>query len=141
MSFHAHSWKEFWSASTATATGCCTMALTRSGSELTVTSVYDLTEATALHFLHVPSAAVYGYDASEQMPLDSIHLKAESIRPPLQPWLPAEPEQSTSSCSDSDGSVPVAMNVAPSSAPVVENAQHEPHWPAGARRMRGKGAW
>ena len=58
-----------------------------------------------------------------------MYWNAWSIRPPLQPWLPSAPEQSTSCCSDSDGSLLVAMNMAPSTEPVVEKAQHEPHWP------------
>lgn len=58
-----------------------------------------------------------------------MYWKASSIRPPLQPWLPSAPEQSTSCCSDSDGRVPVLRNEMPSTEPVVEKAQHEPHWP------------
>lgn len=35
--------------------------------------------------------------------------------------------QSTSSCSDSEMSLPVLMKLMPSMEPVVENAQHDPH--------------
>ena len=44
-------------------------------------------------------------------------------------WLPYEPAQSTSSCSEKERSFPVAIWYAPSVDPVVEKAQHEPHWP------------
>ena len=37
--------------------------------------------------------------------------------------------QSTSSCSESETSLPVRMALMPSRAPVVENAQQDPHWP------------
>lgn len=47
----------------------------------------------------------------------------------MQPWLPSAPEQSTSCCSDSSGSALVLMKLMPSTEPVVEKAQHEPHWP------------
>jgi hypothetical protein len=43
--------------------------------------------------------------------------------------LPSAPEQSTSCCSDSDVRVPVFRKTEPSVEPVVEKAQHEPHWP------------
>ena len=58
-----------------------------------------------------------------------MYWKAWSISPPLQPWFPNEDEQSTSYCSEYEVSFPVAMNSAPSTAPVVEKAQHDPHCP------------
>merc|ERR1719182_983477 len=51
------------------------------------------------------------------------------MRPPLQPWLPKEPAQSTNCCSERDTSLPEDRKLAPSREPVVEKAQHEPHWP------------
>merc|ERR1712013_778796 len=50
------------------------------------------------------------------------------MEPPLQPMLPFL-EQSTSCCSDMETSLPVPICHAPSMPPVVEKAQHEPHWP------------
>ena len=58
-----------------------------------------------------------------------MYWKASSIRPPLQPWLPSAPEQSTSCCSDRDNSWPVLMKVIPSTEPVVEKDQQEPQSP------------
>ena len=55
--------------------------------------------------------------------------KAASIRPPLQPWLPSGFEQSTRFCSDRSGRVPKWIFMWPSSAPVDEKAQHDPHCP------------
>merc|ERR1719463_148911 len=49
------------------------------------------------------------------------------MRPPLHPESTLS--QSTSCCSLRDTSEPVAISQAPSSEPVVENAQHEPHCP------------
>ena len=48
------------------------------------------------------------------------------MRPPWQP-LSRSRSQSTSICSLSDVSAPVASALAPSTAPVVEKAQQEPH--------------
>ena len=53
----------------ATEMGCCTMAVSSARSELAGTSVKDEILDTDGTTLHVPSAAVYGYDASEPMPL------------------------------------------------------------------------
>ena len=58
-----------------------------------------------------------------------MYWKAWSISPPLQPSFPKDDEQSTSYCSEYEVSFPVAMNSAPSTAPVVEKAQHDPHCP------------
>ena len=55
--------------------------------------------------------------------------KAASIKPPLQPWLPSGFEQSTRFCSDRSGREPKWIFMWPSSAPVEEKAQHDPHWP------------
>jgi hypothetical protein len=52
-----------------------------------------------------------------------------SINPPLQPLFPYDPEQSTSCCSEYELNFWVAINLAPYNDPVVENAQHDPHWP------------
>jgi len=57
---------------------------------------------------------------------DSIHSKALSIRPPWQPWSPLW-SHCTSSSSDREMSLPVSTASAPSTAPTVEKAQHEPH--------------
>jgi len=62
-------------------------------------------------------------------PLEMMYLKASSMRPPLQPWLPWAWEQSTRFCSERETSLPVLRAWAPSSEPVVEKAQQEPHWP------------
>lgn len=48
------------------------------------------------------------------------------MRPPWQPWS-RKVSQSTSICSDRVTSSPVTMALAPSTAPVVEKAQQEPH--------------
>merc|ERR1719276_237677 len=61
------------------------------------------------------------------MALFSANLKALSIRPPEQPsstW-----SQSTNCCSLKDVSELPAIFQAPSSAPVVEKDQQDPHWP------------
>jgi len=58
----------------------------------------------------------------------SIHLKALSMRPPRQPWFPLW-EHWTSSSSLRDTRLPLATKLAPSTEPVVEKAQHEPHRP------------
>ena len=77
----------------------------------------------------VPEPEVYGYEASVGRPLVSIHLKALSMRPPLQPWLPEAVAHETRSCSEREVSGLPAICHAPSTEPVVEKAQHEPHWP------------
>jgi len=41
--------------------------------------------------------------------------------------LPSFCEQSTKFCSESETSCPVLAKCCPSSEPVAENAQHEPH--------------
>merc|ERR1719310_1406886 len=63
------------------------------------------------------------------MPLLSIHLNALSMRPPWQPWLPDEEAHDTRSCSEKEVSGLPAIWYAPSTDPVVEKAQQEPHWP------------
>merc|ERR1712227_291679 len=59
--------------------------------------------------------------------LVSMYWKARSIRPPLQALFCFE--QSTSCCSEKDLRVPVERNIDPSTDPVVEKAQHDPHCP------------
>ena len=54
-----------------------------------------------------------------------------------QPWS-REVSQSTRFCSLSDTSSPVAIACTPSTAPVVENAQQEPHWGGGGCCVRGR---
>jgi hypothetical protein len=49
------------------------------------------------------------------------------IKPPLQPSLPCEVEQSTKFCSERLTKVLVAKKWQPSTEPVVENDQQEPH--------------
>ena len=56
----------------------------------------------------------------------TIHSNPLSINPPLHPMLPFL-EQEMSSSSLREMSLPVLMALTPSTAPVVENAQHEPH--------------
>merc|ERR1719253_625642 len=51
------------------------------------------------------------------------------MRPPWHEWSPSAVEQSISCCSDRETSLPFLMKLAPSVEPVVENDQHEPHWP------------
>merc|ERR1719213_749797 len=51
------------------------------------------------------------------------------MRPPWHEWSPSLVEQSMSCCSESDLSLPVEICTRPSVEPVVENDQHEPHWP------------
>merc|ERR1712227_452595 len=59
--------------------------------------------------------------------LVSMYWKARSMRPPLQALFCFE--QSTSCCSEKDLRVPVERNIDPSTDPVVEKAQHDPHCP------------
>merc|ERR1719473_87157 len=66
---------------------------------------------------------------SASIAIDTGPLFSASIRPPWQPWFPSAFEQSTSCCSEMDTSLPVAISHAPSSEPVAEKLQHEPHWP------------
>jgi hypothetical protein len=58
-----------------------------------------------------------------------MYQKAWSIKPPLHPWFLYELEQSTSCCSENELNFEVALKWAPSRDPVVEKAQHDPHWP------------
>jgi len=64
-----------------------------------------------VHALHVPSTAVYGYDASEQRPpVETSQPKVGAMSPPSQPQLPALVvlvAQSTSCCSDNGVNVRV----------------------------------
>lgn len=78
--------------------------------------------------LQVCLTALYGYSSSWTIPLALTYLKALSMRPPLQAWLPKLPEQSTSCCSEKLSRFPLAL-LRPSRAPVAENAQHDPHDP------------
>jgi len=52
-----------------------------------------------------------------------------SIKPPSHPWFPYEVEQSTNCYSEKDNKFLLVMKLRPSSDPVVEKAQHEPHCP------------
>jgi len=61
------------------------------------------------------------------LPYSSTYLKALSINPPLHPWFPTSPEQSTNYYSLNSTKFPVLMKCIPSKAPVVENAQQDPH--------------
>jgi hypothetical protein len=47
----------------------------------------------------------------------------------LQPWLPYLVEQSTNCCSENERRFLFLRKLAPSSDPVVEKAQHDPHCP------------
>jgi len=80
-----------------------------------------------LLYLHVPSAAVYGYWLSNSIPLAAVYSKAQNGQPPSQPWLPYAYEQSTNCYSENDNNVPLLMKWRPSNVPVVENDQHDPH--------------
>jgi hypothetical protein len=51
---------------------------------------------------------------------------APSISPPSQPWSLPSTSQSTSSCSDSEMSLPVLSLTMPSIAATAENAQQQP---------------
>jgi len=53
---------------------------------------------------------------------------AHDISPPLQPSFPYDYEQSTNYYSENDDKFPVLINANPSNDPVVENAQHDPHY-------------
>ena len=99
--------------------------------ELLETSWYPDTLVTPLLALyqHDESQAQYGQSDSVSSFLDSRQLKALSIRPPLHPWFPYDPEQSTSCCSENEVSEFPASLQAPSTEPVVEKAQHDPHCP------------
>jgi len=55
-------------------------------------------------------------------------VNASSINPPSQPWSCAL-SQSTNCCSDNDNKLPDFNAHLDSNEPIVENAQHEPHWP------------
>ena len=57
-----------------------------------------------------------------------MYWKAKSMRPPLQPMSWAW-SQETSCCSERETSLPEAMAFTPSTAPVLEKDQQEPHWP------------
>ena len=59
-----------------------------------------------------------------------MYLNAPSISPPEQPKLPyLRPAHSTSCSSDKSISCPLEIAQAPSTAPVAEKVQHEPHCP------------
>jgi len=62
-------------------------------------------------------------------PLFWTYLKAFCINPPLHPWFPYDPEQSTNCYSDKlvNPFPPMANN--DSTAPTAEKAQHDPHDP------------
>jgi hypothetical protein len=62
-------------------------------------------------------------------PFSMMYLKAKSMSPPSHEWSPSAVEQSISCCSENEVSVLPAICQAPSVEPVVENDQHEPHWP------------
>ena len=62
-------------------------------------------------------------------PFSLTYLKAKSMRPPAQPWLPCFLAQSTRFCSDRETNLPALAAWAPSSEPVAEKAQQEPQWP------------
>ena len=70
--------------------------------------------------------AVYGYSDYDAIPLAITYFKALYGHPPLHPWFPYSPEQSTNCCSESLTLVPFIL-YADSMTPVVEKAQHEPH--------------
>lgn len=72
---------------------------------------------------------MYGYSLSNKIPLALTYLKALSINPPLHPWFPYNLEQSTNYYSEYDSKVPYLILWSPSNDPVVENAQHDPHYP------------
>merc|ERR1719478_683579 len=76
-------------------------------------------------FLHVEPAASYGYADSVVMPFWTAHAKASPGMPPPQPLFVLSHE--INSCSDSEGSLPLALKAAPSMQPTAENAQHDPH--------------
>jgi hypothetical protein len=64
------------------------------------------------------------------IPFYSTYLKALSISPPLHPILPKDDEQSTNYYSEKDGRGDTPLTPArPSRPPVVEKAQHDPHYP------------
>mmetsp|Transcript_18947 Transcript_18947/g.47247 ORF Transcript_18947/g.47247 Transcript_18947/m.47247 type:complete len:214 (-) Transcript_18947:414-1055(-) len=116
----------------ATDTGCMVTAFSRLFSSDAGTSLKPSMVTGRLRLCsspHLPAAAVYAQSASVSMPLFfTIHLNALSIRPPLQPMLPLC-EHDTSSSSDTASSLPVLMAWMPSTDPVVEKAQQDPHWP------------
>ena len=58
-----------------------------------------------------------------------MYSKAWVMRPPLHPWFPSAVLQSTRFCSERDTRLPVARKCCPSTDPVVEKDQHEPHCP------------
>mmetsp|Transcript_17119 Transcript_17119/g.25782 ORF Transcript_17119/g.25782 Transcript_17119/m.25782 type:complete len:253 (+) Transcript_17119:745-1503(+) len=112
-------------------TGCDATAERSAFSSPLGTSLWPETVTTGEHDLvHVPVVPlpeVYGYACSVQMPPFSwIHSNALSISPPEQPWSPLW-SHCTRSSSDREISLPVAIWYAPSTDPVVEKAQHEPH--------------
>jgi len=69
---------------------------------------------------------MYGYVVSSVIPYYSTYENALSINPPSHPLLPYADEQSTNYCSEKDNSFPFDKKLAPSNAPIAENAQHEP---------------
>jgi len=54
---------------------------------------------------------------------------AQNIHPPLHPSFPYPPEQSTNYYSENEVKFLFLMKLNPSSEPVVEKAQHDPHCP------------
>ena len=89
--------------------------------------------AFALRFLNQlqrRSFARYPQSSSSSTPrFSTIHSKPLSINPPLQPLFPPIFAHDTSSCSLREIRSPVFTATTPSTAPTVENAQHDPHWP------------
>eukprot|EP00982_Pelagococcus_subviridis_P004271 29120-Pelagococcus_subviridis.AAC.6 len=89
--------------------------------------------------LHLPSplAPRYGYAASaSRPPRFTTYAIAFAGKPPSHPESHAVPEsgshvwsQSTSCCSDKETSAPDLTKWAPSTAPVAEKLQHDPHIP------------
>mmetsp|Transcript_10728 Transcript_10728/g.41913 ORF Transcript_10728/g.41913 Transcript_10728/m.41913 type:complete len:321 (-) Transcript_10728:335-1297(-) len=114
----------------ATDTGCWETAFMSESSSLEGTSLKP-SMATARWWRrknpHFCSLATYSQPSSVSMPrLLTIHSNPLSIKPPLHPMLPFV-EHEMSSSSDREMSLPVLMALTPSTAPVVENAQHDPH--------------
>nr|CAB3481713.1 unnamed protein product [Digitaria exilis]CAB3483790.1 unnamed protein product [Digitaria exilis] len=136
----------------ATDTGWCATAFLSAFSSLAGTSSYpSMVTIGDVDFLQLACRALYGYASSPATPpCLAMYWNA----PPLHPAL-AFVSQSTSCCSDSEVRFLVLMALTPSTAAIVENAQHEPHWPwsltsvtapfwrqsTDAGRSRGGGGW
>ena len=117
----------------ATDTGCMATAFSNASSSSGGTSVNPSIRTGRRNFLanqpQRPFSASYGQSSSESIPpLRTIQSNALSICPPSHPALPFV-EHDTSSSSETETKEPVLMKFTPSTEPVVENAQHEPHWP------------